>query len=1150
MKRLLYIIPVLLLITLAVSLVYVLSTGQGLKWVFPYIKDTMPEGLSIDRVSGRLIGPMNLKGITYASDDYTVTVDSINLDWKPAGLLFLQLHLAEVDASGVRVETRKNGSPGQESGGLADIRLPINIRVDNLLIRGISVFRSGSEGPFIIKEVSLKGDAGKEGVGIDRFTISTRDFTLRLQGKVNTQGDYPLNIETEWEIRPEGYAGAAGEGELSGTMKILKIRQAVSAPYNAHLNADLYDVMKDLRWEGDLSASDLSLKGINRDWPEMGVVTRIKSAGTPDSYDFSLSADITGTQVPRSNVMLSGTGTQNGAIITSMSGKLLDGTLAGKGVINWAPSLDWQVSLHAQSINPGVQWPDWPGELNMKLLAKGGVDDGPRVSIEQASVQGELRGHPLKTEAAFDMADGAYRLLKFELTSGRAHLTASGSYDRELDARWNIRVPELGELLPEGKGEISGHGRISGDPGLPKLTAQVKASRMSFGPYRAGVLSVYVDMDPLDRDDSIIDMSAENVLIDTQEINKIMLKAGGKIASHTISLAVLTDRGSVSLAADAGYKDKVWGGRMTGSELDLADFGLWKLKTHVPFSLSSDAMRTGDLCLIHGSSSACLKASWTERDGLAVNAGLSDIPLSLFSAFLPSEIALTGALEGSANISYSKNTLSGKADVEVSAGTLSYNREKGEAVTIPFEQVRVDWILKEKVLEAHAGMSLPERGAIKGDITLPVILSPEDRKEEQAVSGRIRAELRVLGLVTLFTSVVDNTKGVINTDMNISGTLDSPVINGRLSLNEGGLDVPGLNIHLKDLRIDVKAGPAETVSAVGRVTSGSGSVLIEGVADVKDLDRVKAEVHLKGEDFEAANTPRLRLIASPDITVQFQGRSIDVDGTLNIPEASMELPDLSDAVPVSDDVVIISESSTENTEGKWKISSRLELSLGEKVSFKGSGLSSRVTGKIHITEEPGRPTGARGELQLVDGVYKAYGQDLKIEKGRLIFAGLIDDPALDVRAVRQIKDVRAGILVTGTLKRPETKVFSVPPMDQSDALSYILFGRPMNGLSGSEGGRLYDAAASAGLSGGGFIAKKIGAAFGLEEVEIEKGETWKESALVIGKYLSPRLYVSYGIGLFEPINTIRMRYNLSKRWLLQTEYGIESSGDVLYELEH
>ena len=58
-----------------------------------------------------------------------------------------------------------------------------------------------------------------------------------------------------------------------------------------------------------------------------------------------------------------------------------------------------------------------------------------------------------------------------------------------------------------------------------------------------------------------------------------------------------------------------------------------------------------------------------------------------------------------------------------------------------------------------------------------------------------------------------------------------------------------------------------------------------------------------------------------------------------------------------------------------------------------------------------------------------------------------------------------------------------------------------------------------------------------------------ETSLVLGKYLSPRLYISYGISLAESINTIKMRYTLGDRWTLRTEAGKERSAEIVYTIE-
>jgi translocation and assembly module TamB len=88
------------------------------------------------------------------------------------------------------------------------------------------------------------------------------------------------------------------------------------------------------------------------------------------------------------------------------------------------------------------------------------------------------------------------------------------------------------------------------------------------------------------------------------------------------------------------------------------------------------------------------------------------------------------------------------------------------------------------------------------------------------------------------------------------------------------------------------------------------------------------------------------------------------------------------------------------------------------------------------------------------------------------------------------------------------------------------------------------------------VAKKLASRFGLQEAKIESTGGIKESSLVVGKYLSPRLYVNYGLGLFSPVNTFTIRYLLGRNWNLQAQQGAAVGGqgqatgvDVLYTIE-
>ena len=139
--------------------------------------------------------------------------------------------------------------------------------------------------------------------------------------------------------------------------------------------------------------------------------------------------------------------------------------------------------------------------------------------------------------------------------------------------------------------------------------------------------------------------------------------------------------------------------------------------------------------------------------------------------------------------------------------------------------------------------------------------------------------------------------------------------------------------------------------------------------------------------------------------------------------------------------------------------------------------------------------------------------------------------------------------VFGRLKKPELQLFSSPPMDDGDILAYLLIGKPLREASTSEGTRLSQAASSLQLAGGAWLAKRLGKQLDIEDVSIESGATDDNTSLVLGKYLSPRLYVQYVIGLTEGGNILRARYEINKHWLLESESGYQSGIDLLFTME-
>jgi translocation and assembly module TamB len=229
--------------------------------------------------------------------------------------------------------------------------------------------------------------------------------------------------------------------------------------------------------------------------------------------------------------------------------------------------------------------------------------------------------------------------------------------------------------------------------------------------------------------------------------------------------------------------------------------------------------------------------------------------------------------------------------------------------------------------------------------------------------------------------------------------------------------------------------------------------------------------------------------------------------------------------------------------------SDVKVIMGKDVQINAFGLQGQLGGNVDTIVRGDYAVG-RGELSVTNGKYEAYGQKLDITRGRLLLdATPLDDPGLDIAAERKKEEenITVGVNVRGTLHSPRLSFYSDPSMTQSKILSYLVTGASIED-SQSSTAKSGSAGSSIAMQGGGYLASKLGEQIGLQQVGIESTAT-NGSALVLGRFLSPRLFVSYGISLTEAINTLKLRYTLNDHWTIKTEHGSFQSVDFEYTIE-
>jgi len=289
---------------------------------------------------------------------------------------------------------------------------------------------------------------------------------------------------------------------------------------------------------------------------------------------------------------------------------------------------------------------------------------------------------------------------------------------------------------------------------------------------------------------------------------------------------------------------------------------------------------------------------------------------------------------------------------------------------------------------------------------------------------------------------------------------------------------------------------------------------------------------------------QLRIIARPGL--------LSVTGDITINEGSLEpevLPEGS--VAVSADVVEVDYAGNVIAgQLPFDVNIDVRVLVENKFTVRSSILFATLGGNLHVLQLPGQPLQLFGNLAVVSGEIRAYQQQLKIRRGTFSFTGRPDNPRVNVRAERNISgsNVSVGIQVRGTYDALVLEVFSEPAMSQGAAMSYLVRGRGQDASTGEDGTALALTLAS-GVLNQSTLVSELNRIPGVNNVSFGAEGTEDDTAATVGGYIGDRIYLSYGVGLYEPINVLISRLYLSTRLWLEVVSRLENSVDLYYAFD-
>ena len=967
--------------------------------------------------------------------------------------------------------------------------------------------------------------------------------------------------------------GSLQRGEATGTLRFDE-QQVELRPLRVERRGDdlgidvtLRNAAGLLRANGDLWLSREPLAGrFALDWRDVvlpaalaGQVLHSRGQaqleGGPGGYSARASFAL-GPPRRLANVQLAALGSPAGIDLQRLEVREAAGRLVAGGRLDFGAAPGWKIDATARDFDPGVFAAGWPGRLSFTVASEGRARDVPSAAatLKIGDLRGRLRGRAVAGRADLRLSPGTRLTGSADLRSGASRLRIDSTRGSRLEARVRAEMPSLDDWLPEAAGSLDADFSATGQ--WPQLQVEGTARGRSLRYQEASAEAVDLRLDivrPLEPRGSLR-LDARGVQAAGLQLRTLALRADGEPAAHRLELDVDGEPVSTTLRLGGALAGGGWRGQVSQLTVDARGVARLTLQRPVDLAWAGQAFDLSRACFADGEIRLCAEGRTGADGSLQGNYELAHLPLALLAGFAPTAlpVALAGEIDGEGRVARDGDgRLQGTAQLRSSRGRISLAPAEGDTEAqelLDYDDLKFDAEFAGTKVRASFGARIDAYGSIEGRLTASGV-----GEARTPLDGLLRAHLPSLAVAGAFTPQLANVDGRLDLDVTIGGTLDEPQPAGELRVSELVADVPELGVELRDGRLRIRPDGVDRYALDGGLHSGGGALTFSGAARGSgDLD-----LQFEGRDFLAADRPGARVVIAPRVTLKRAEGRIDVAGQVTVPAATIDLQRLprggGRARSASPDVVVIDdEQRLARDAAALPLFAVVDVRLGEQVKLIGFGLDATVAGALQVTERPGAVTTGSGEIRVA-GTYKAYGQDLTVRQGQLLYAATpLDDPRLNIVAVRVVDAVTAGLRVTGRAQAPQLEVFSDPAMGQSSALAYLVTGKPLEqiGQGDAEGDALQSAARSLGTAAGGLLAKNVGRRLGIDELGIKESAAIGGEVLTIGQYLSPRLFLSYGVGLFKPGEVVTLRYRISDALSLEAENATESSrAGVEYRFE-
>ncbi|MBY1057960.1 autotransporter assembly complex protein TamB [Citrobacter sp. Ce006] len=1119
-----------------------------------------------------------LNNINIKIDDTTVSVLDFTsgLNWqektltlKPTslqGLLIALPKVAEVAQEEVVEPKIQNPQPDEKPLGetlkdlfskpvlpeMTDVHLPLNLNIEEF--RGEQLRVTGDT-DLTVHNMLLKVSSIDGNMKLDALDIDSNQGTVKASGTAQLTDTWPVDITLNSTLNIDPLKGEKVKLKVGGALREqLEVGVNLSGP-----------VDMDLRAQTRLAEAGLPLniEVVSKQiyWPFTGDKQfqaddiKLKLTGKMTDYTLSMRTAVKGQDIPPATITLDAKGNEQQINLDKLSIAALEGKTELKALVDWQQAISWRGELTLDGINTAKAIPDWPSKLNGLVKTRGSLYGGSwQMEVPELKLTGNVKQNKVNVNGS--LKGNSYLQwtipgLHLELGRNSADVKGElGVKDLNLDA--TIDAPSLDNALPGLGGTAKGLVKVRGTVEAPQLLADITARGLRWQALSVAQVRVEGDVKSAEQIAGNLNVRVERIVQPDVNIGLVTLNAKGSEKQHELQLRIQGEpvSGQLDLAGSFDRKEQRWKGALSNTRFQ-TPVGPWSLNRSVALDYRNQEQKIsiGPHCWNNPNAELCVPQTIDAGASGRAVVNLNRFDLAMLKPFMPDTTQASGVFTGKADVSWD-TTKEGlpQGQVTLAGRNVKVTQSVNDApLPVAFETLNLTADLHNNRAELGWLIRLTNNGQFDGQVQ---VTDPQGRR---SLGGNVNIRNFNLAMVNPIFSRGEKAAGTINANLRLGGDVQSPQLLGQLQLS--GLDIDGnfMPFDMQPSQLAVNfTGTRSTLAGVVRTQQGE--INLSGDADWSQIDNWRARVAAKGSRVRITVPPMVRLDVSPDVVFEATPSLFTLDGNVDVPWARIVVHDLPEsAVGVSSDMVMLNNNlqpEKPQTAG-IPINSNLNIHVGNNVRIDAFGLKARLTGDLKVVQDK-QGLGLNGQINIPSGRFHAYGQDLIVRKGELLFSGPPDQPLLNIEAIRNPDatedDVIAGVRVTGTADEPKAEIFSDPAMSQQMALSYLLRGQGLDSEQ-SDSAAMTSMLIGLGVAQSGQVVGKIGETFGVSNLALDTQGVGDSSQVVVSGYVLPGLQVKYGVGIFDSLATLTLRYRLMPKLYLEAVSGVDQALDLLYQFE-